>query len=556
VTFWEHFLRLIGRRPIPAVAALYWHLTRRKVRARNRLRLASADLSFPYRVWMDRTEKQSEPGEGCLEAIDKWHWQPRFSVMLHGAEGCTPQERDRSVKSIERQIYPAWTLVDKPVRPIQKGLTSVEADFVVPLRVGDSLSRTALFRIAETLQDSRDAAILYGDQDQRDSRGRRRRPWFKPRWNEEMFLALDFLSGAAAIEQRLAERAAANARTVGELMVAAVFGAAGPIVHIPHILAHVAPGSPSESRRLAAVAEAVRPLGATCSPGPFGTVKVQWPLPEQLPLVSIIVPTRDKLNLVRPCLESVRANTDYGRFEIIVIDKGSVERRTADYFDELGRDPRVRVLPRPGPYNFSAINNFAAREARGSYLCLLNNDTEVIEPRWLTEMMRYAVRPDIGAVGAKLLYADGSLQHAGVVVGVGGVAGHIHRSLPAGEPGYFCQPHVAQFVSAVTAACLVVDKRKFLAVGGLDEIELPVAFNDVDLCLKLQAAGWRNIYVPHAVLLHHESKSREKDASPRQIARFRRETDVLQKRWGTQGYDDPLLNPNLDPFSETLVIKV
>jgi len=538
------------------VAALYWHLTRRKVRARNRLRLASADLSFPYRVWMDRTEKQSEPGEGCLEAIDKWHWQPRFSVMLHGAEGCTPQERDRSVKSIERQIYPAWTLVDKPVRPIQKGLTSVEADFVVPLRVGDSLSRTALFRIAETLQDSRDAAILYGDQDQRDSRGRRRRPWFKPRWNEEMFLALDFLSGAAAIEQRLAERAAANARTVGELMVAAVFGAAGPIVHIPHILAHVAPGSPSESRRLAAVAEAVRPLGATCSPGPFGTVKVQWPLPEQLPLVSIIVPTRDKLNLVRPCLESVRANTDYGRFEIIVIDNGSVERRTADYFDELGRDPRVRVLPRPGPYNFSAINNFAAREARGSYLCLLNNDTEVIEPRWLTEMMRYAVRPDIGAVGAKLLYADGSLQHAGVVVGVGGVAGHIHRSLPAGEPGYFCQPHVAQFVSAVTAACLVVDKRKFLAVGGLDEIELPVAFNDVDLCLKLQAAGWRNIYVPHAVLLHHESKSREKDASPRQIARFRRETDVLQKRWGTQGYDDPLLNPNLDPFSETLVIKV
>jgi GT2 family glycosyltransferase len=556
VTFWEHFLRLIGRRPIPAVAALYWHLTRRKVRARNRLRLASADLSFPYRVWIDRTEKQAGPADGCLETMNKWPWQPRFSVMLHGAEGSTAEEHDRSVKSVDQQLYPAWTLVDEPARSIQEALASVDADFVVPLRVGDSLSTIALFRIAETLQESRDAAILYGDQDERDSRGRRRRPWFKPRWNEEMFLALDFLSGAMAIEKHLAARAGTNARSIGELTVAAVFGAAGPIVHIPHILAHVAPGSRSESRQLAAVAEAVKPLGATCSPGPFGTVKVQWPLPEQLPLVSIIVPTRDRLDLVRPCLDSLRTKTDYGRFEIIVIDNGSIEQRTADYFDDLERDPRVRVLPRPGPYNFSAMNNFAAREARGSYLCLLNNDTEVIEPRWLTEMMRYAVRPDIGAVGAKLLYADGSLQHAGVVVGVGGVAGHIHRSLPAGEPGYFCQPHVAQFVSAVTAACLVVDKRKFLAVGGLDEIELPVAFNDVDLCLKLQAAGWRNVYVPHAVLLHHESKTREKDASPGQIERFRRETDVLQKRWGTEGYDDPLLNPNLDPFSETLVIKV
>jgi hypothetical protein len=160
------------------VAALYWHLTRRKVRARNRLRLASADLSFPYRVWMDRTEKPAEPGDGCLEAMNKWRWKPRFSVMLHGPEGCTAEERDRSVKSVDRQIYPAWTLADEPARSIHEALSSVEADFVVPLRVGDSLSSTALFRIAEALQESRDAAILYGDQDECDRRGRRRRPWF------------------------------------------------------------------------------------------------------------------------------------------------------------------------------------------------------------------------------------------------------------------------------------------------------------------------------------------------------------------------------------------
>jgi GT2 family glycosyltransferase len=218
--------------------------------------------------------------------------------------------------------------------------------------------------------------------------------------------------------------------------------------------------------------------------------------------------------------------------------------------------PKVRLLPYPGTYNFSAINNAAARNARGSYLCLLNNDTEVVSGEWLTELMRYAVRPDIGAAGAKLLYEDGTIQHAGVVVGIGEAAGHAHRFLPAHEPGYFRQPHVAQYVSAVTAACLVVEKAKFEAVGGLDEAELAVAFNDVDFCLKLEKAGWRNVYVPHAVLVHHESKSRGKDISAANIDRYRRELNVLQQRWGTKTYDDPLHNPNLDRYSETFVISL
>ena len=170
--------------------------------------------------------------------------------------------------------------------------------------------------------------------------------------------------------------------------------------------------------------------------------------------------------------------------------------------------------------------------------------------------MRYAVRPDVGAVGAKLLYDDLTIQHAGVVIGIGDAAGHAHRFVRESEPGYFKQPHVAQFVSAVTAACLVVAKEMFETVGGLDEQNLPVAFNDVDLCLKLQEAGWRNVYVPHAVLLHHESKSRGSDLSVANRDRFRRELGVLQERWGTRGYDDPLHNPNLDRSSETYVFRI
>jgi GT2 family glycosyltransferase len=307
---------------------------------------------------------------------------------------------------------------------------------------------------------------------------------------------------------------------------------------------------------MSAVGKHVAPLGAGCVAGPFDTVKVQWPLPEELPSVSIIVPTRDRLEFLRPCLRSVLERTDYENFEIIVIDNGSAEARTKAYLEEVSRNPRIRVFSFPGPYNFPAINNFAVQQARASYLCLLNNDTEVIEKTWLSQMMRYAVRPDVGAVGAKLLYDDGSIQHAGVVIGIGGAAGHVHRFLPAGEPGYFRQPHVSQFVSAVTAACLVVDKHKFLAVGGLDEVQLPVAFNDVDFCLKLQAAGWHNVYVPHAVLLHHESKTRESDISRQNIDRFRREVNVLQDRWNTETYDDPFHNPNLDRATETFIVRV
>ena len=180
----------------------------------------------------------------------------------------------------------------------------------------------------------------------------------------------------------------------------------------------------------------------------------------------------------------------------------------------------------------------------------------IVEPEWLTEMMRYAVRPDVGAVGAKLLYGDGSIQHAGIVIGMGDAAGHAHRFTPANQPGYFRQPHVSQFVTAVTAACLVIEKQKFEAVGGFDEEKLAIAYNDVDLCLKLQAAGWSNVYVPHATLLHHESKSRDSDFSPTQHERYLSELRVLQERWETKSRQDPQHNPNLDRYSETFVIRL
>ena len=242
-----------------------------------------------------------------------------------------------------------------------------------------------------------------------------------------------------------------------------------PIVHIPRIVSHVADvdAQSDQAGRIEAVTEHVKAFGASVTEGAFRSVKVSWPLPDPLPLVSIIVPTKDKLELLSPCVESILEHTKYDPFELVIIDNGSVEPQTRHYLEILQANTKVRVLPYPQRYNYSAINNYAAREALGSFLCLLNNDTVVIESDWLFEMMRYSVRPEVGAVGAKLVYADRSIQHAGVIVGMGDAAGHAHRNLPADDPGYFGHAHLPQFVTAVTGACLVVDKRKFLEVGGL-----------------------------------------------------------------------------------------
>jgi O-antigen biosynthesis protein len=273
-------------------------------------------------------------------------------------------------------------------------------------------------------------------------------------------------------------------------------------------------------------------------------------------LVSIIVPTRDQVKLLRSCITSVLTGTHYHPYELIIVDNGSVEPETHAYFQQVGRNPAVRILQYDAPYNFSAINNFAVKHAKGSYICLLNNDTEVLDDQWLTELMRQATRPEVGAVGAKLLYADGSIQHAGVVIGLGEAAGHAHRYLRGNKPGYFHRPHVTHYVSAVTAACLLVSKEKFDAVGGLDADGLQIAFNDVDFCLKLERAGWQNIYTPMAKLVHHESKSRGKDISPEHITRYMGELAILQQRWGTINYNDPLHHPNLDRYHETYVIRL
>ena len=276
--------------------------------------------------------------------------------------------------------------------------------------------------------------------------------------------------------------------------------------------------------------------------------------PAPVPLVSVIIPTRDQVDLLRNCVDGVRRAT-YPLLEIIVIDNDSRDPSALDYLARIEGEG-VRVLRMPGAFNYSRINNAAASVAHGDLLCFLNNDVETVDVDWLSMMIRQALRPEIGAVGARLLYPDRTIQHAGVYMGIGGGAGHGHRFQRDDDAGYFERARLPQQVSAVTAACLVVKREKFVAVGGFDEADFPVAFNDVDLCLKLNDRGWQSFYEPRAMLIHHESKSRGSDRAGPNKARFAGELAALKRKWQTDSQSDPFHHPHLSKFSEQFVIAV
>jgi GT2 family glycosyltransferase len=270
--------------------------------------------------------------------------------------------------------------------------------------------------------------------------------------------------------------------------------------------------------------------------------------------VTIIIPTRNRAELLRNCLDGL-SSTDYPDCEIIVVDNESDEPESLALFQRLRSDGH-RVVRIEGEFNYSALNNAAVRAAHGDFICFLNNDIEIVDPDWLKRLVRQAARPDIGAVGARLLYPDGTLQHAGVFIGIGGGAAHAHRFLKDGERGYFNRSRLPQRVSAVTGACLVVSRDKFVAVGGFDEKNFRVAFNDIDLCLKLNQRGWQSFYEPRATLVHHESKSRGSDSAKVNRARFADELSALKRIWRTDEQRDPFHHPQLSPFCEQFVISV
>jgi GT2 family glycosyltransferase len=261
--------------------------------------------------------------------------------------------------------------------------------------------------------------------------------------------------------------------------------------------------------------------------------------------VTLIIPTRNRFDLLRRCVESVYRKTTYPNFELIIVDNQSDETATLNYLATLERERGVKILRYDAPFNFSAINNLAVRHARGEIIGLINNDLEVITPDWLNEMVSHAIRSEVGVVGAMLYYPDNTIQHAGTILGWGGVAGHAYKKRPRGYPGQASRAMLCQNLSAVTAACLVVRRQVFDEVGGLDESSLAVGFNDVDLCLRIMEKGYRNLWTPYAEMYHHESASRGYENTPERKSRFEKECEYMKQRWGKLLLNDPAYNPNL-----------
>ena len=422
------------------------------------------------------------------------------------------------------------------------------------LNGGDLLEKSAIRHLFEALKDN---DLAYCDTDELDYYGAKSSPRFLPSWNPELQYSTAYINGGVIVKTTLLKSLQiSNQTTIAEIITEISLTKKNLLVnHIPLPLMHLS--SIKESglttlKRVKKVIESHTGIAVDLDEK-FSVNRLCWPSGN--PLVSLIIPTKNGKALVKACIESILEKTTYQNYEILLIDNGSDEQQSIEYFNYLDTLDKVRVLKYPAPFNYSAINNFGVKRASGSMVGLVNNDVEVISPDWLTYMVGQAERESVGCVGAKLLYSDTRIQHAGVVLGYGGGAGHAHKNFPKDHFGYLNRINATSNYSAVTAACLLVKKSLFDEVGGLNEQDLSVAFNDVDFCLKVRELGVHNVYCAEAELYHHESVSRGLDTSPEKAARFAKELDYLKRAWAPVIEYDPAYNPNLTLKRENFAIK-
>lgn len=573
-----------------------------------RLRLSGVQSSAPvvtpegqavdrndYQTWIKMYDTLDAQAIERIQAeIDSFEKCPKISVVMP-VYNAPLEFLKQAIESVQAQLYSNWELciaddasTDKQIRPLlesyaqkdsriklkfrsanghisaasNSALELATGEFVALLDNDDLLPINALYRVAKAIIENPSVELIYSDEDKIDADGRRLGPYFKTNWNPDLFYSHNMFSHLGVYKRTLLNDIGGfqlgmegsqdydlALRCIEKIRV-------DQIMHLPYVLYHwrVHPASTamsSEAKPYAMIA-GERAINAHFNRiGVKGRVSLngygyspKYELPHAQPLVSIIIPTRNNHKLVVQCINSIKKLSTYKSYEIILIDNSSDEPESIREWQRIEKED-VCVLRDNGDFNYSRINNQAVAVANGEVIVLLNNDTEVITPNWLEILVSHAMRSDVGPVGAKLLYPDRTIQHAGVVLGLGGPAGHAHHRFPENDHGYFSRLQLTSNFAAVTAACLAVRRDLYLQVGGLDEINLRVAFNDVDFCLKLGERGYRCVYAPDAVLYHHESASRGAEDNPEKLARFKQETDWMRSRWGSLIDNDPYYSPNL-----------
>jgi GT2 family glycosyltransferase len=560
--------------------------------------------NFPFKISAD--PEIIDP-EQARRDIARWARQPLISIIMP-VYNVESRWLEAAIRSVTQQIYPNWELciaddgstrpetlatlrqIDHPRCKVKfldrnqgiagasnAALALATGDYLAFLDHDDELTTDALYHVVKAINEQ-DPDLIYSDEDKLSLEGYHLEPHFKPDYSPDLILSTNYICHLSVYRKTLLDQVAQPpSPTLPPIrggsfvregfegsqdydLVLRALDHTDRIYHIPRILYHwrMIPGSTAaryDSKDHAweagrrAVEDALRRRGiaGAALPGPYpGAYRVKRTIQGQ-PLISILMPFRDQPDLLRLCLDSILEKTTYPHFELLGISNNSVAPETfavMEHYAAGGR--RIRFLRHDVPFNYAAINNFAAAQAAGEHLLLLNNDMTVIAPDWLETLLEHSQRPEIGAVGAKLYYPDDTVQHGGVIVGVGGIAGHAHKNFPRHHPGYFMRLGLIQNLSAVTAACLMVKKSLYILIGGMDEEHLAVAFNDVDFCLRLRERGYLNLFTPYCELYHHESKTRGYEDTPQKQQRFIQEIAYMRKRHAAILQEgDPYYNPNL-----------
>lgn len=552
-----------------------------------------------YAEWVLAYDTLSEGDrEGIRSSIEGFSYKPLISIVLP-VYNLPEQFLRAAIESVRRQLYPNWELCiaddnspDPRVREViqeygdrdprikyilrttnghiaaatNSAASLAQGDFIGFLDHDDELREHALSTMVQEINLHRDAELLYSDEDKITGEGVRHYPHFKSDWNPELLLCQNYVCHFTVVKRSLFEKVGGiqtgfdGAQDWDFVLRASERITPDKIRHVPKILYHwrVIDGSTAKSTdskpyvtaaQVKAVQEHLERIGdrgAYVQPLPLiSMLRVRYATPDPQPLVSLIVPTYNQRSLLSVCVDGILNRTSYKNIELLIIDNRSDDPDTLRYLESLRQDSRVTVIRDDGPFNFARINNNAVQQSRGSLVAFVNNDIQVMRPDWLHEMVSNVVRTDVGAVGARLLYPNGTVQHAGVVLGIGGVADHMMKHARSQSIGYFCRAIVAQNISAVTAACMLVKRDVFQEIGGFDEENFSVAYNDIDFCLRLRDRGYLIVYTPYAELAHHESVSRGYEDTPEKLERFQREFNTMRERWGHLLERDPYYNPNL-----------
>ena len=568
-------------------------------------------LKSKYELWILKNEKTvAVKRKNDKEEMLNFEYQPKISIIVPidpSVAGITA-----AIESVINQIYENWELCiavapsqsdvrknleyytkkDARINIISltenrgisqnftEALSLATGEFIGLLHAGDELSPDALYEVVSILQNNRTADLIYSDEDKIDRDGKRSDPFFKPDWTPDLFLSSMYTGNLMVYNKKIIDitggfREGYDGCQEYDLALRFI-EKTDRIYHIPKILYHrritldmAAPafGTDNESTAKKALNEYMKRnnIDGEVSEGLCtGSYNLKRKL-LKTPLVSVIIPTKDNVVVLKRCIDSILQKTSYTNYEIIIVDNNSKENKTYDYFREIEIIQNVKILKFEKQFNFSEINNFAVKRASGEIFLFLNNDTEVITNDWMTAMLEHAQQNEVGAVGCKLLYPDNTIQHAGVILGINsisipfenGVAEHAHKHFPKSDNGYFGRINVIQNFSAVTAACMMVRKEVFEAAGGFDEQNLKVSFNDIDLCLKIRERGYRIVYTPYAELYHYESLSRGCGDTQEKCEQSAREFRYMREKWGKIiDNGDPYYNPNLSLRYDDFRIKI